>query len=321
MKNLIRYSLSSNRDGTLKDILNDLTPFDLVISAVNFGPYTHDDWFLTQVKKQHNLDFALLIERIKKIKQYSSTPKSVWLSGIRTIEEIAEILSFFKESLTSLNLFKCPDLHDLSFLEELPHLQYLNIYWNRKATSLFNASVMPNLKKFYMMDCNHIVNFDGLKHSNIEYLALYGCNGASSFTSKLDVGDMDFLEFMPHLKTLSLDIMRTRTDDVYLKALAKAHNLEEFYIGERFFTFEQFAWLSAHLPNVQKDLEPCTYYISQKERGTTIVEEVEEYSIIGRRKTRAKKSLAIRYLNAYNALREQFKDEPEPPSADFKYLI
>ena len=316
MKDLIRYALSDNKSGTiLKDMLNDLTPFDVVISAENVGTYAHSDVIATQMNKQYNLDFMTLIKRIK---LYYSTAKSVYLCGIRTIEEIVEILDIFKESLTSLYLFKCPDIHKLSFLEELPHLQYLNIYWNRKAKSLFNAAIMPNLKKFYMMDCNHIVNFDGLKHSNIEFLSLHGCNGLSSFTSKLDVGDMNFLEFMPCLRVLTLDIMRTQTDDVYLKALAKVPTLEEFYIGERFFTFEQFAWLSAHLPKVKEDLEPCTYYISQKERGTTIVEEVEEYSIIGRRKTRAKKALAIRYLNAYNALRQQFIDVPEPPSSDFQ---
>lgn len=317
MKNVIRYYISDNKDGEFipypHDELNNFKPFDMAIVSNTFASYTSDEE-IARMEKRYHLDFDALI---KHEKEFCPAPQSLHLCGIRTVEEVIEILAIVKESLTSLYLFKCPDLDDLSFLENLSHLQELNIYWNRKATRLFDAARIPNLKKFYMTNCNNIVDFEGLKHSNIECLALYGCDCLSSFTPKLDVGDMDFLEYMPHLKTLYLDIMRTRADDVYLKAIAKAKNLEEFNIGERFFTFEQFAWLSAHLPNVKEDLEPCKCYNSQNE-CVTIVEETDDYSIIGRRKTYAKKPLAIRYLNAYNALRKKFIDAPEPPSSNFK---
>lgn len=302
---MTKYKYVRNKNGgTLKNYLNDFKPYDIEISCSQ--------------NLMEGIGFAELLEELK---NSQPAPQSVLLCGIRTVKEVLEILSANKDSIEVLDLFKCPDLEDFSFLEELPRLKILNIYWNSKVTKLFDASRMGNLQKFEITDCNKVVDFSGLEYSNIEYLGLFGCNGCSSFTSKLDCGDLSFLKSMHKLNELRLDIMKTRTDDVYLKAIAEAKTLEQFFIKDSFFTFEQFAWLSAHLPNVKKDLEPCTYFISWRERGAEIVPEVDEYWVIGRHKTYVKKQKAIRYLNAYNALRAEYANQPEPPSSDLKVQI
>ena len=216
-------------------------------------------------------EYSAILERLKKTEP---KPKRVELCGFISLKEATEVLSLFKDSVETVSLFKCPDLEDLSFLEELPNLKDLEMYWNRKATKIFDASRMPNLKSFAICECNKLVDFSGLKNSKVERLCLNGTS-PSCFTPKLDVGNMDFLEYMPKLKSLSLDIMRTQSDEVYLKTLAKVKSLEELNVGSSFFTFEQFAWLSAQLPNVKVDLEPCTY-IKDWERYGEIVPEVEE---------------------------------------------
>lgn len=316
MKTIVRYSLDNNtKNNKLKNRLSGFEPFDIVIEASD--TCSASNIITDKLRNKFKLDLPTLIEQVPK---YSPIPKSVYLCGIRTVAETAEILSVFKNSLLSLQLFKCQDLVDLSFLEELPHLKTLEIYWNRKATRLFNASCMPDLSKLSITDCNHIVDFDGLKNSSIEELELYGCNNCSSFVSKLDVGEKEFLQHMPRLRSLGLDIMRTHSDEFYLKKFAQLKNLQRFIVSRSFFTFEQFAWLSAQLPNVTEGLEPCLGY--SENGGVAIVDGDEQFSVIGRRKpSKANKVLAQRYQLAYTELRKQFNGVDEPPTASFSVKI
>lgn len=308
MKKIIRYNATVNKP-------NRPQAYDLIVECSSADFMAKIDPAF--IERAYPYEYSAILERLKKTEP---KPKRVELCGFTSLKEATEVLSLFKESVETLSLFKCPDLEDLSFLEELPNLKHLEMYWNRKATKVFDASRMPNFKRFEVCECNKLVDFSGLKNSKIERLVLCGTS-PSCFTPKLDVGDMEFLEYMPKLKYLNLVIMRTQSDEHYLKTLAKVKSLEELDVGSNFFTFEQFAWLSAHLPNVKSDLEPCTYYISQLERGTEIVPEVEEYFVIGRHKTYVKTEKAIKYRDAYNRLRAEYADQPEPPSRDFKIKV
>ncbi len=292
--------------------MNGLKPFDLCVSCRRktdeIGP----------ARLQEPLDFPALLNKLASAETASEL---VHISGFESTNEVREVLSTIKNSVRSLHIFKCPKLDDLSFVEELPNLETLNIYWNSKATKLFAAFRMPNLKKLHITDCNKLKDFSGLRIGNLEYLDLFGCNRLSSFTSKFDAGNLDFLLFMPKLKHLCLEIMKTCEDDVYLKTIAKIKTLESINIDSSFFTFEQFAWLSAQLPNVKEGLKPCTYYVSPENKGSGIVPEVDEYYVIGRHKTKVKREKAVKYTDAYNRLREEFKNAPEPPPATFTVKI
>lgn len=316
MKDGVRYSVSTNRNGELKNHLNDHEPFDLVILR-SCRPRALKGADAEWYEKRYPLEFPAVLERVSKVRP---VPKSVWLSGFSSVEEVKGIFSLIRDSLEDVNLFKCPELPEFSFLEDLPALKTLRIYWNTKATKCFDASKTKRLIAFEMMDCNKVVEFSGLKNSSLERLYLYGCNGCSSFTSKLDAGDLDFLADMPNLKTLGLDIMKTRPSEVLLNAIAKAKSLEKLSVGSSFFTFEQFAWLSAQLPNVKEDLEPCTAY-RDGVLVTRVVPEADKYSVIGRHKTACKAEKAKKYQEAYDCLRAEYGRGSPPPSDDYRIII
>ncbi|QVK18277.1 hypothetical protein KHQ81_00745 [Mycoplasmatota bacterium] len=101
-----------------------------------------------------------------------------------------EFIKFVPKTLVSLSLFQCKDIKDLSPLEKLNNIEYLNFYWNRKATKLWNMTFTPKLQTLQMVDCNKIIDFSYLKNANIKKLRLMGCNGLSSFTSKLMIDDL-----------------------------------------------------------------------------------------------------------------------------------
>ncbi len=318
MKNSLQYKISYNdkKDNILKDWMNDYKPFDMIISCRKAEPY--DTPAIISAPLQKLCDYPTLL---KKLTETKPAPELVHICGFESVKEISEVLSIIKDNVKSLHIFKCPMLESLSFVENLPRLKTLSIYWNKKTVKLFDASRMVNLRKLHITDCNKLVDFSGLENSNLEYLDLYGCNGLSSFTSKLDVGDLKFLQNMPKLKHLGLEIMKKQEDKVYLKAIAKVKTLESINIGSSFFTFEQFAWLSAQLPNIKEGLEPCTYYISPTNKGNKIIPEVDEYFVIGRHKTKVKRAKAKKYLDAYNSLREEYKTTPEPPLPSFAIKI
>ncbi len=315
MKKIKKYcavSYRPNRVNVLKDFLNDLRPFDLVIQCVKVDEKTENQ---LQNNKEY-INFSALKERMER---HLPPPKLVQLSGFDSEREIAELLAPVKPDLEGLTLFKCPDLADLSFLEDFPRLKTLQMYWNRKATKLFNAARLPALQKLYVTDCNKLTDFSGLRGSRLASLTLYGCNGLSSFTPRLDIGDPDFLADMPALKHLTLDIMRTQTNEVYLKTFANLKTLEVLELPRSFFTFEQFAWLSAHLPNVKESLEACPPAVTATTLAMNSIRET--FAVIGRHKPCVKAEKAKKYTAAYDALRAQFKDADEPPAVDFKITI
>lgn len=220
-------------------------------------------------------------------------------------------LDYLPEVLADCCEMFCPHLNayryfDLTPFEQMHGVQKFYLDWNLKIDKLWNILKNTNATYFQMTDFNKISDFSVFENSNIEDLELHGCNALSSFTNRLHVKDITFLLRMPRLKKLRLYIARDESDEVYLKTLAKLKNLEELHLDEGFFTFEQFAWLSAQLPNVKAGLEYAWYFKS-----------LDTYSIIGRRKPRFLDDEVRRekYRLKYEELKKQFTNQLEPPKA------
>ena len=192
---------------------------------------------------------------------------------------------------------------DLAPFEKLKKVQKIYLFEFTKLDKLWDTTKNTNLKMLHVLNCNSLHDFSELKYSGIETLKLFGCNGLSSFTSKLHVDDFSFVLTMPNLKSLHIEIVKDKPAEYYLNILAQMKNLEEFMCPESFFTFEQFAWLAAKLPNT-KGLEASLY-----------CKELKTYSIIGNRKPRflKDKQRVEKYEKQYELLKVKFKDQTEPP--------
>ena len=79
------------------------------------------------------------------------------------------------------------------------------------------------------------------------------------------------------------------------------------FLLRKFFTFQQFAWLKAHLPNVTTGLE-CIYYSG------------DFVTIIGRRMPGLlyDKNRAEKYQKRYDALVIKYRNRETPPTDDEK---
>lgn len=222
------------------------------------------------IPKEATEDINIIIKKIKK-----ANPQNLRLGSLRD-EHVQLILPFIKH-IKNLSIHSAY-LTDFTFIEELKEIQGVEIIWNLKATSLWDMKKNPLLKFVHMTNANKLVNFNGLISSNVEHLAIYGCNYFSSFTPKLEIPDPSFLLKMPKLKELELHIKKTESDSWYLSFFSKFTFLNRLNIPYKYFSFEEFALLSKNLP-FTKGLEPYwklgdKYHIIG--RRTPSVETIEE---------------------------------------------
>lgn len=191
----------------------------------------------------------------------------------------------------------------LSPLENLKKVQEIYLFELSRIETLWDATKNPALKLLHILNCNRLHDFSQLEYSNIETLKLFGCNGLSSFTSKLHIDDFSFVLKMPRLQSLHLEIVKDKPAEYYINTLVQLKNLREFMCPESFLTFEQFAYLAAKLPQT-KGLEASLY-----------CKELDTYSIIGNRKPRFLKDRqrVEQYERQYEQLKEKFKTQSTPP--------
>ena len=233
---------------------------------------------------------------------------AVELNGLRP-EHIADIMPYLKD-VKYLSLFKCNRLDDLSFIEELTELRGIYIYWNQKATKLFDAKKLPYLTQLSIEDANKLTDFSGLEGSNIENLKIWGCNFLGSFTPKTVIADFEIFTKMPKLKVLNLVPVKNEDSLADLLALSKLTTLEKFRILEGYFTFEQFAWLKSKLPHTA-GIEPLHEW--ENWENETV------WSVIGRKKPTVKKrETADEYEEHFYALVAKYQTRENPPSDDEK---
>ncbi len=241
--------------------------------------------------------------------QYIVTHKPLGVHiSFDTQQELEYLIQQLHPYVTALYLCaKHNQVFDLTPLETCLQLESVQLYWNTKQETLWDVRKNTKLKHFELMDYSKISDFSIFRGSSIETLRLFGCNACSSFVSKLHIDDPTFLLDMPKLKNLYLDIVKDESSEYYLKLFEKCKKLQTLSLPAKFFTFQQFAWLKAHLPNVTTGLE-CIYYSG------------DFFSIIGRRMPGLlyDKSRAAKYQTRYDALVAKYRSRETPPADDKK---
>ncbi len=218
-------------------------------------------------------------------------------------DELDYLLCLLSPFVTSIYLHtKSNKTFDLSSMERCSELEIVQLYWNTKQECLWDVKKNIKLTHFQIMDFYKVSDFSAFRGSSIVDLRIFGCNGLSSFVSKVHLDDPTFLCDMPMLRELYLDVIKDEDSTYYLELFSKLQNLRKLSLPSGFFTFYQFAWLKAHMPSVAEGLD-CIYRAGN------------HMSIIGKRMPGAFEdhAKADKYQVKYDALVNKYRTQDSPP--------
>ena len=146
------------------------------------------------------------------------------------------------QQFAALHFWKCPRIEDFSALESLPNLALVSIYWNQRATRLWNLAKTPKLRGLEFEDFTRIRDLEDLRNAvAVEQV---------SFGDKVEVkASMASLEPLAAVKTVRrISLALRKVEDGRIQPLGQLTALERLDCPSNLFTTEQLAWLRAHLP-------------------------------------------------------------------------
>lgn len=285
-------------DGKIRDINNTL--FDTYIRIVDKKERQIGEGTLWPEGEYYTPD---------EFEAYVNTQRPIGVRiGFDTQEELEYLIDRLSPFVHSLYMHsKSNRAFDLTPLERCSQLESIQFDWNTKQETLWNVKKNTKLKHLELMECYKVSDISALRGSSIEDLRLFGCNGLSSFVSKMRIKDLSVILDMPNLRHLWIDIIKDEPSEYYLNLFAKCTDLLTFSTPHSFFTFQQFAWLKAKLPRVNRGLE-----------GVTQV--TDFFTVIGKRMPSVlkDKAKADKYQKRYDALVEKYRSREVPPADDEK---
>lgn len=263
---------------------------------ISFTDIEGDEKFAGEGEYYNHTEFADLIKKI--------TPDDITFN-FDSQDEFDYIIDLIKEFVVSLRILSKSNLiYDLTPLEKCSKLESVYLEWNTRQETLWDVKKNTKLKSFMIRDYYKVSDFSAFRNSSIESLCLFGCNGFSSFTSKMHIKDFSFITDMPCLKELRIDIIKDEPSEYYLTLISKCQGLEIFTVPDSFFTFQQFAWLKSKLTNVKEGLDCVHNYYK------------DFYSIIGKRtpKNIDHISKTEKYQQRYDSLVKKYENSIYPPN-------
>jgi hypothetical protein len=142
---------------------------------------------------------------------------------------------------SQIRLWKCPRVTDLTPLEDLAGLEVLDVYWNQRATRLWDLSRTTRLRALALSDIRHLHDLSALADGT----ALTEMHLGDAIN---DVSTYDTLEPLSGLVGIQrLWLVPKAITDGRIQPLGGLTGLLALRCSMRLFTTEQFAWLRAHL--------------------------------------------------------------------------
>lgn len=171
-------------------------------------------------------------------------PARIAASGLNQ-ETFCYLLNRCGEKLQYLWLPKSRFIEDFSILGDFPKLKFVSVFWNQRATKLWDMSFNKELEALELNDFTRLHTLDGaetapcLRHlsfgdavwstSTLENIhVLQKCSSLESFSfSGKKIDDIDILEFakLPKLKRLNFPLNAFPTEEI-ARLMAQAPHLE-----------------------------------------------------------------------------------------------
>ena len=258
--------------------------------------------------------------------------KSEEINGVQDFIDIvngiedAHNFSFFELPQEDLNLilksinkkvitFKYVDIKssqktlDLRYLKLCKKLKSVDIQYCNKNIKLWNMRFNHKLEEVSITDSKRLLNQKGLIGCKASKLTIKRYSHGTPDTKELRIDDFKVFETMPNLVELVLFIKKKQNKKDDLISLSRLQNLKKISLPKNYFFFNQYAWLTSKLPNVNglgcykveyDHANEMDGYIINGSRMCWYVRGFEKYKL-------------RKYQRRFDKLVEQYKKEEIPP--------
>lgn len=168
--------------------------------------------------------------------------KKIWLDNVNQ-KQINSILKDVRSDLEEIYISGSPSISNFAFLENFRNLKKVTIWWNNKASQLWDLSKTPEITCLALLDCNRLTDISSLRHANnLKYLQFTSENG--------NVSSVDPIRHLTSLMGLKLCVA---VADKEIRPIIQAGNLKYFSCGFDCFDIDSYAMFEAQRPDVFVD--------------------------------------------------------------------
>lgn len=168
--------------------------------------------------------------------------KKIWLDNVNQ-KQVNSILKDISSNLEEIYISGSPSISDFSFLENFSNLRKVTIWWNNKATQLWDLSKTPQITCLALLDVNRMTDISLLKHAkSLKYLQLIS-----------EKGIVSSVEPIQHLSSLVALKLFVSVADKEIRPIIQAVNLKYFSCGFDCFDTDSYAMFEAQRPDVFVD--------------------------------------------------------------------
>lgn len=165
--------------------------------------------------------------------------KKIWLDNVNQ-KQIDAISNDICSDIEEIYISGSPSISDFSFLEKFSNLRKVAIWWNNKATQLWDLSKTPQITCLALLDVNRMTDISLLKHAkSLKYLQLTSEKGI--------VSSVDPIQHLTSLVGLKLCVS---VADKEIRPIIQAVNLKYFSCGFDCFDMDSYAMFEVKRPDV-----------------------------------------------------------------------
>jgi len=209
-------------------------------------------------KRDKNSYLRFHCEHIDDLKKLENLNQSeIIISGLKQ-KEFEFFCENYADKYKIIQLTHCNLISDFSPFEKLRNVQFLIIFWNTKATKLWNMSNNVSLKGLCLDEVVKIKTLNGIEFAP----ALKELTVQEYIESRLFLDNLEILSHCSFIEKLKITITGIKDDSAL--PIAKMKSIKEIHLRTNLFETEEYAMLVAKLKDV-KITPNVPYYIYKEE--------------------------------------------------------
>ena len=154
--------------------------------------------------------------------------KKVWLDNVNQ-KQLESVLDDIDWDIEAFAMSGSPTIKDFSFLERFPNLKIVNLWWNNKATTLWDMTKTPNLEYLFLEAINNLSDISQLANAKrLRFLFMYQGNDISNLKALDNHPSLEFIFWCRMTSVADLRHLITIPNLKYLDFMANVLEIDAY---------------------------------------------------------------------------------------------